>query len=324
MSTRGRSVHPPQVELGVRGVTSDRPAVDGDTAVGVGVAEHADVGAPEGLGPEGRRLGDLAGGLDLVVEDDEHAEAPRLGAAATRSALTRFMPASELSPLAGRWAPTTTTVDRGTARFRKYAVSSSVAVPWVMTTPASGASRVAGADRLGEAQPVRRADERAADRPVRHRDERRDSDHLRVAARRSAGRPSSRRPCTPRRRGCPARSTRSSRPVPIRATRGFGCSRSCDPLGTALKSLNGMSPMSEHPTKSGGGVGGRQTELEPPASGRMFWPGGGAAEHENMVLVPTLPGPLVKSARTPAVGEMTTSPPKDLRKLVPPWPPGPP
>jgi hypothetical protein len=42
------------------------------------------------------------------------------GAAATRTALTRFIPASELRPLAGRCAPTTTTVmSSRTARFRK-------------------------------------------------------------------------------------------------------------------------------------------------------------------------------------------------------------
>ncbi len=64
------------------------------------------------------------------------------GAPATRTALTRFSAASELRPVAGRCDPTRTTVaSTCSVRFRKYAVSSSVAVPWVTTRPSSGASR---------------------------------------------------------------------------------------------------------------------------------------------------------------------------------------
>jgi hypothetical protein len=64
------------------------------------------------------------------------------GAAATRTAFRRFIAASELRPVAGRCAPTTTTgASTFSVRFRKYAVSSRVAVPCVMTTPSSGASR---------------------------------------------------------------------------------------------------------------------------------------------------------------------------------------
>src|SRR2546428_344550 len=64
------------------------------------------------------------------------------GAPATRTALTRFSPASELRPVAGRCDPTSTTgVSTLSVRFKKYAVSSSVAVPCVITTPSSGASR---------------------------------------------------------------------------------------------------------------------------------------------------------------------------------------
>src|SRR3989441_1211421 len=68
------------------------------------------------------------------------------GAPATRTALRRLSPASELRPLAGRCDPTSTTVASTlSVRFRKYAVSSSVAVPCVITTPSSGASRVTAA-----------------------------------------------------------------------------------------------------------------------------------------------------------------------------------
>src|SRR5439155_1519572 len=68
---------------------------------------------------------------------------PRASCApATRTALRRLSPASELRPLAGRCDPTSTTVASTlSVRFRKYAVSSSVAVPCVITTPSSGASR---------------------------------------------------------------------------------------------------------------------------------------------------------------------------------------
>ena len=63
-------------------------------------------------------------------------------APATRTALRRLSPASELSPVGGRWEPTTTTVaSTFSERFKKYAVSSSVAVPCVMTMPSRGASR---------------------------------------------------------------------------------------------------------------------------------------------------------------------------------------
>src|SRR5438093_694400 len=64
------------------------------------------------------------------------------GAAATRTAFRRLSPASELRPVAGRCDPTNTTVASTLRlRWRKYAVSSSVAVPCVITTPSSGASR---------------------------------------------------------------------------------------------------------------------------------------------------------------------------------------
>ena len=88
---RRRDVHarelgaPAHVELRRRRVAPHRPAVDGDASVRVGVAEHADVRAAEGLEPEGGRLGDLAGGLDLVVQQHQHAE-PARGRARRRRA----------------------------------------------------------------------------------------------------------------------------------------------------------------------------------------------------------------------------------------------
>jgi len=56
------------------------------------------------------------------------------GAAASRIASSRLRSASVPSALGGRMAPVTTTGRSDlTVRCRKYAVSSSVAVPWVMT-----------------------------------------------------------------------------------------------------------------------------------------------------------------------------------------------
>ncbi len=64
------------------------------------------------------------------------------GLAAVRTALTRFIPASVDSALAGRWLPTSTTgTSTFSVRLRKNAVSSSEAVPWPITMPArSGVS----------------------------------------------------------------------------------------------------------------------------------------------------------------------------------------
>ena len=98
------------------------------------------------------------GGAALVLASGERVAADRVvvcaglqadrlarasGEPATRKALTRFIPASVPSALAGRCAPTMTT---GWAtlrvRFRKNPVSSSVAVPCGITKPAiAGSSR---------------------------------------------------------------------------------------------------------------------------------------------------------------------------------------
>jgi hypothetical protein len=68
---------------------------------------------------------------------------PRLaGSAATRTPFRRLIAASVDRPEAGRCEPINTT-GKGTlsTRLRKYAVSSSVAVPWPITMPArSGCS----------------------------------------------------------------------------------------------------------------------------------------------------------------------------------------
>jgi hypothetical protein len=63
------------------------------------------------------------------------------GAAAVRIALRRFSGPSALIAVAGRWEPTRTTGRSCfTVRLRKYAVSSSVLVPCVITTPETAAS----------------------------------------------------------------------------------------------------------------------------------------------------------------------------------------
>jgi hypothetical protein len=60
------------------------------------------------------------------------------GAAATRMQSMRFKSASLLIPVGARIAPVIATGFRLlTVRFRKYAVSSSVAVPWQIATPAA-------------------------------------------------------------------------------------------------------------------------------------------------------------------------------------------
>jgi hypothetical protein len=70
---------------------------------------------------------------------------PASGSAAVATALKRFMGPSALIAVAGRMAPTSTTgFELLTTRLRKYAVSSIVSVPCVITTPAtSGRSSAA-------------------------------------------------------------------------------------------------------------------------------------------------------------------------------------
>ena len=61
-----------------------------------------------------------------------------LGEAATRIAESRLCGPSGPTPVGGRWAPTTTTGRSDlTVRWRKKAVCSREAVPWVTTTPAT-------------------------------------------------------------------------------------------------------------------------------------------------------------------------------------------
>ena len=76
MSTRGRSAEPGNLELGVGRMTARGAPVDLH-AVAIDVAEHAEIGRVERLQAVGRRLGDLARRLDLVVERNEHAEPAR-------------------------------------------------------------------------------------------------------------------------------------------------------------------------------------------------------------------------------------------------------
>jgi hypothetical protein len=102
----------------------------------VDAAEHAEVRRPEGLQTEGRGLCRLARRLNFVVEYDEYPRPAEAGLAAARTAATRFIAASLARPLSGRCEPTITT-GTGTlsVRLRKYAVSSSDAVPWPITIP---------------------------------------------------------------------------------------------------------------------------------------------------------------------------------------------
>jgi hypothetical protein len=58
-------------------VAARRPAVDRDAPVGVGIAEHADIRAAEGLEPQRRALRDVPRRLDLVVEHRQDPEAAR-------------------------------------------------------------------------------------------------------------------------------------------------------------------------------------------------------------------------------------------------------
>ena len=76
--------------------------------------------------------------VDRVVEHDQRAEAAGSGEAATRTALTTLSGPSPDSAEAGRIAPMTTTGrSSATTRWRSQAVSSSVFVPWVITTPSA-------------------------------------------------------------------------------------------------------------------------------------------------------------------------------------------
>ncbi len=112
------------------------------------------------------------------------------GEPATRNALTRFIPASVPSALAGRWAPTSTT-GWLTARvkFRKNAVSSRVAVPWVITKPAmAGSSCAMFVDQRAQFEPFGRADLGAADLAKRDRNRVGDEPGLRKPVEQCRGR----------------------------------------------------------------------------------------------------------------------------------------
>ena len=50
---------PARIELAVGGVTAQRRAVEGD-AVGIDIAEHAEIAGAEGVEPVGARLGYVA------------------------------------------------------------------------------------------------------------------------------------------------------------------------------------------------------------------------------------------------------------------------
>ena len=215
MSTRGRSRRP-RTSNSVSGrMTPRRPAVDGDAAVGVGVAQHAEIRAPERLEAEGRGLGDLAGGLDLVVEDDEHAEPARLRRGGHADRAHEVHPGVGAEPAGrplGAHDDDRDVVVHGEVQEvgrlleRRRAMRDHHAVE-------RGFTRGHGVNRLGQEQPLGGSDGRAPDATgtAPGRSPRPGPSPGRARGARP-GRPSSRCPCTPRRRGCPARSTRSSRP----------------------------------------------------------------------------------------------------------------
>jgi hypothetical protein len=74
------------------------------------------------------------------------------GAAATRTASSRFCGPSHPRSLAERIAPVNTTGLSGASeRATRYAVSSSVSVPWVTTTPSTSGSATSSAMRFRSA-----------------------------------------------------------------------------------------------------------------------------------------------------------------------------
>ena len=99
-------------------------------------------------------LRDVARAVDLVVDHDQHAAPARAGLAAAATALYRLAGPSALIAVAGRIEPTSTTgLSLLTTRFRKYAVSSMVSVPWVITTPSTSGWREQLVRALGELEP---------------------------------------------------------------------------------------------------------------------------------------------------------------------------
>ena len=59
-----------EIELRLHGVLARRRPVE-DDAIGVGIAEDAELAAREGFDPVGIRLGHVARRVDLVVGDDQ-------------------------------------------------------------------------------------------------------------------------------------------------------------------------------------------------------------------------------------------------------------
>jgi hypothetical protein len=111
---------PADIELRVGRVASHRPPVDGDATVGIRVAQHPEVGAPEGLESQRGGLGDVARGLDLVVEEHQHAEPARLRRGGDAHGVQEVQRGIGAEAGGGRCAPTTTTVASTlSVRFRK-------------------------------------------------------------------------------------------------------------------------------------------------------------------------------------------------------------
>ena len=73
----GECVERADVELSVRRGAADRLAVEGD-GVTVGMSQHAEIGAAKRLHAQGGGFGDVAGGMDFVVQRGHDAHAARL------------------------------------------------------------------------------------------------------------------------------------------------------------------------------------------------------------------------------------------------------
>ena len=99
---------------------------------------HRSCRVGEGRDVDGVRLAHPAGGQHRTVEHHDHA-APRASALAATAIASRRLRGPSVSVDVGRrWAPVSTTGRASSwVRSRRIAVSSSVSVPWVTTTPST-------------------------------------------------------------------------------------------------------------------------------------------------------------------------------------------
>ena len=136
-STRGSSVNSLMSNSAAAVCRFSAGAVE-DHAVAVDDAEDAVIARLERIEPQRVGLGDVAGGVDLVVQDHEHALAARRRFGRDAEPLEQVGRSfiAERARIAHR-ADDDNGFSERTVRLRKYAVSSSVSVPLVTTMPAS-------------------------------------------------------------------------------------------------------------------------------------------------------------------------------------------